>query len=63
MTLPAYLYRNPETVLIEAENRTCAGCRHGQTMTFGDGEKRETVYFCAAGKRYGRRCKHYEEAE
>lgn len=63
MTLPAFLYRNPETVLIEAENRTCAGCRHAQVITLGTGERRETINFCAIGKRYGRKCKAFEETE
>lgn len=63
MTLPAWAFRNPETVLIEQEARTCAGCLHAQTITLGTGERRETVNFCAIGKRYGRRCRQYTEAE
>lgn len=61
MTLPAWCYRNPLTVLIEQENRMCAGCVHEHTMTFGEGDKRETVFVCDKGRRYGRRCKHWEE--
>jgi hypothetical protein len=63
MTLPAWMYRNPLTVLVEQESRTCAGCVHEQSITLGTGEKRETTFFCARGKRYGRRCRFYEEKQ
>lgn len=48
-------YRDPLQVLIQQESRTCAGCAH-VAVAFN-------AAYCGLGKRYGRRCKSYFEAE
>lgn len=57
MTLPAYLYRDPERVYLEQEARTCKGCIHVARITVAG----ETRTMCERGKRYGARCKCYDD--
>ncbi|WKJ88772.1 hypothetical protein QZJ86_12140 [Methylomonas montana] len=49
------MYRDPLDVLISIENGTCAGCKYQR-------EEWDTRY-CGLGKRYGWKCKSYEEVE
>lgn len=51
--LPLSFYRDPLEHLIAQEARTCTGCEY-ETRIFG------TTY-CGRGRKYGKRCKHYEE--
>lgn len=55
--LPAHMYRNPETILLNEERKTCVGCVHRQ-YAWG-------LFFCARDEKKAgskmKRCKHYRE--
>jgi hypothetical protein len=53
MTLARHRYGDPLEVLIREESRTCKGCIFTATVF----DKR----ICTKGRRYGARCKQYEE--
>lgn len=55
--LPAHMYRNPETIVLNEERKTCKGCVH-RKHAWG-------VFYCdrdekKAGTKMSR-CKHYRE--
>lgn len=49
------MYRDPLLVLLAEEDKTCAGCKYQR-------EALDTEY-CGLGKRYGWKCKSYDEIE
>lgn len=51
--------RDPALLYEEAESASCAGCVHVVLVIVAGSEKQA----CARGKRYGRRCKDYDEAK
>lgn len=51
--MPLRYYRDPLEALIEVESRTCTGCIH-EARIMG-------TSYCGRGRKYGKRCKHYEE--
>lgn len=58
--LPSYMYKNPQQVLEDKQEREvrllCIGCVHGFKMEF----EGSTVNGCDKGRRFGRRCELYE---
>lgn len=54
---PAYFYRDPLEKLLQEERSMCRGCIHKATIRLVN----ETRTFCTKGKRYGSRCKSYDD--
>lgn len=54
-----YAYRDPLTILIEQEGRTCKGCLYLDSIIIFDQRKE----FCKKQRKAGRKCTQYKEAE
>ncbi len=58
VTIRPFEYRNPETILIAREEKTCKGCVW-QAGKISLGERA----LCAKDKLIGKRCKEYQPSE
>lgn len=54
-----YAYRDPLTILIEQEGRTCKGCVYLDSIIIFDQRKE----FCKKQRKVGRKCTQHKEAE
>lgn len=55
--LPRLLYRNPEEVLEQLEEGSCAGCLFEEHAVLWG----RSVETCLRGRQYGTRCRMYRE--
>ena len=61
MTLEQRMYRDPLTVLLDEEARTCRGCSHEHQATVFGNQMTICIKKMSNGKRrdHGKRCKDY----
>lgn len=58
-TFPANHYRNPLDILIDAENRSCKGCKYLDSLVVLG----ERMPICHKSRKPTKKCSQYREAE
>lgn len=63
MALPHYMYKDPCEVLEQKQEheakKGCHGCIHSYELEFVSGIEKG----CNKGRRFGKRCQHYQETK
>lgn len=56
---PSGHYRDPLDILIEREEKNCAGCKHERSVVI----RGRKAFYCCIHKQHGKRCEKYQAAE